>query len=257
MPRARRRTALSVAFYVTVAAVLVGILAQVFTLFLPDAVAGRIGHNSEGLLLALVLAAWIQFVRPRLAGTDREWLITALAASACLALGLFLILTDLPSRFRTLNEPLLAAALLLPYVQVRRPLPGRTALWLALGILAVTVVFNRTAMITDLAEMLAALILVPLALDVFDRGILDPEAETSRPVRYGWYAFLVLAPIVFSVLQYQVGFDGLLGEALRYSVRIAEVFITLLLVELYAAAMRSRTVRQVLSGRTREPARAF
>ena len=257
MPRARRRTVLLVAFYAAVAAVLLGILTQVLPLFLPDAVAGRIGHNSEGLLLALILAAWIQFVRPRVAGTDREWLVTSLAAGLCLALGLFLILTDLPSRFRTLNEPLLAAALLLPYVQVRRPLPGRTALWLAMGVLAVTVVFNRTAIITDLAEMLAALILVPLALDVFDRGILDPESETSRPTRYGWYAFLVLAPIVFSVLEYQVGFDGLLGEALRYSVRIAEVFITLLLVELYAAAMRSRTVRLQPSGTTREPARAF
>jgi hypothetical protein len=257
MPRVRHRTVLSVAFYATVAAVLVAVLAQLFPLFLPDALAGRIGHNSEGLLLALVIAAWIQFVRPRLTGTDREWVVTALVAGLCLALGLFLVLTDLPSRFRTLNEPLLAAALLVPYVQVRRPLPGRSALWLALGVLTVTVVFNRTAVITDLAEMLAALILVPLALDVVDRGILDPEAETSRPLRYAWYGFLVLAPIVFSVLQYQVGFDGVLGEALRYSVRIAEVFVTLLLVELYAAVMRSRAVPAQPIGARRQPAPAI
>lgn len=257
MPRARRRTVLQVAFYAAVAAVLLGVLAQVLPLLLPESLAVRIGHNSEGLLLALVLAPWIQFVRPRLAGTDREWLLTGLAAGLCLALGLFLIVTDLPSRFRTLNEPLLAAALLLPYVQLRRPLPGRTAVWAAMGVLAVTVAFNRTAIVTQLAEMLAALILVPLALDVFDRAILDREAETSRPVRYGWYAFLVLAPIVFSVLEYRVGFDGLLGEALRYSVRIAEVFLTLVLVELYAAGMRSRTVRQEPSETARQPAPAF
>ena len=131
----------------------------------------------------------------------------------------------------------------MPYVQFRRPLPGRLALWLAVGVLALTVALNRTAIVTDLAEMLAAVILVPLALDVVDRGILDPQAETNRPARYGWYAFLVIAPIVFSVLQYQVGFDGLLGEALRYLVRIAEVFITLLLVELYATVVLGRTGR--------------
>jgi hypothetical protein len=257
MSRARRRTVLTVAFYVIVAAVLAGILLQLFALFLPDAVAGRIGHNSEGLLLALIIAGWIQFVRPRLAGTDREWMVTALVAGCCLALGLFLVLTDLPSRFRTLNEPLLAAALLVPYVQLRRPLPHRLALWLAIGIFAVTVVFNRTPLITDLAEMLAALILVPLALDVVDRGILEPEVETSRGARYAWYAFLIAAPIVFSVLQYQVGFDGLFGEVLRYCVRIAEVFITLLLVELYAAVMRHRAVRHRPGDTRRQPAPAF
>jgi hypothetical protein len=256
MPRARRRTVLTVAFYAIVAAVLVGVLLQLFALLLPDALAARIGHNSEGLLLALIIASWIQFVRPRLAGTEREWVVTAAVAGLCLGLGLFLILTDLPSRFRTLNEPLLAAALLVPYVQLRRPLPRRLALWLAIAIFAVTVVFNRTALITDLAEMLAALILVPLALDVVDRGILDPEAETSRGVRYAWYAFLVAAPIVFSVLQYQVGFDGLFGEVLRYCVRIAEVFITLLLVELYASVMRHRAARHQ-AGERRQPAPAF
>jgi hypothetical protein len=257
MLQVRQRIAFTVVFYVGVAGIFAGVLLQVFPMFLPDAVSGRIGHNSEGFLLALIIAAWVQFVRPRLAGSDREWAITALVAGVCLALGLFLILTDLPSRFRTLNEPLLTAAFLVPYVQLRRPLPGRLALWLAVGVLALTVALNRTAIVTDLAEMLAALILVPLALDVVDRGILDPNAETSRTARYGWYAFLVIAPIAFSLLEYQVGFGGLLGEALRYSVRIAEVFITLLLVELYAAMMRGRAPRQQPGETRRQPAPAF
>lgn len=252
----RQRTVLTVAFFVGVSAVLAGILLQLWPLLLPEGIAGRIGRNSEGLLLALVLATWIQFVRPRLVGSGREWAVTVLVAAVLLALGVFLILTDLPSRFRTLNEPLLAAALLVPYVQLRRPLPGRSALWLALGVLAVTVLFNRTAIITDLAEMLFAVILVALALDVVDRGILDPEAETSRPARYGWYAFLVLAPIVFSLVQYQVGVDGLLGEAVRYSVRITEVFVCLLLVELYFAVGHGRTGREPADGTAREAAAA-
>ena len=257
MLRARRRILLTVAFYALVALVLAGILLQFLPLFLPDALATRIGHNSEGLLLALIIAGWIQFVRPRLAGANREWMVTASVAGLCLALGLFLILTDLPSRFRTLNEALLAAGLLVPYVQLRRPLPHRAALWLVIAVLAVTVVFNRTAIITDLAEMLAAFILVPLALDVVDRGILDPQAETSRRARYAWYAFLVIAPIAFSVLEYQVGFDGLIGEALRYSVRVAEVFITLLLVELYAAVMRGRIARKQPGDTRLDPAPVF
>src|SRR3954465_13757402 len=139
----RHRTVLTVAFYAAVAGVLAAILFQVLPVFLPDSVAGRIGHNSEGLLLALILAGWIQFVRPRLAGTRREWTVTIFGAVLPPALGIFLIVTALPSRFRTLNEALLAGALLVPYVQVRRPVPGRIALWLAGGTLVLTVVFNQ------------------------------------------------------------------------------------------------------------------
>src|SRR3954471_1489195 len=238
----RHRIVLTVVFYAAVAGVLAGILFQVLPLLLPDSVAGRLGRNSEGLLLALVLAGWIQFVRPRLAGTRQEWTVTTLVAVLLLALGIFLIVTDLPSRIRTLNEALLAAALLLPYMQVRRPVPGRIALWLAVGTLAATVVFNRTTIVTTLAEVLAALFLVPLALDLVDRVILDPWAKTSRPVRYGWYAFLVVAPIVFSLLEYHhAGFGGLLGETLRYLVRVTEVFICLLLIEPYFTIVHGRT----------------
>ena len=244
----RSRTGLTVAFYVVVGGVLAGILLQVFPLFLPDSLAGRIGHNSEGLLLALVIAAWIQFVRPRLAGTRREWLITVLGAALLLALGVALLLTDLPSRFRTLNEPLLAAALIVPYLQARRPLPRGLAGVLAAVVLLGIIAFNRTVIVTDLAEMLAALVLVPLALDVVDRGILDPRARTSGPLRAVWYAFLVLAPVLFSVVQYRIGVDGLLGEAFRYAVRVTEAFICVLAVEIYFAVLLGRT------GRATEPA---
>jgi hypothetical protein len=49
------------------------------------------------------------------------------------------------------------------------------------------------------------------------------------------YVGLVVAPIAFSILQYGIGFDGIVGEATRYAVRVAEAFIALLLVELYFA----------------------
>jgi hypothetical protein len=97
------------------------------------------------------------------------------------------------------------------------------------------------------------LVLAPLALDVVDRGILDPAARTSTAARRGWYALLVLAPLAFSVLEYQVGVSGLAGEAVRYLVRITEAFVCLLLVELYFAVGLRRTGRTA-PARPAEPA---
>jgi hypothetical protein len=237
----RSRTAVAAVYYTGLILTIAAVLLQLLPLAVPDGLAGRIGHNSEGLVLALLLSAWIQFARPRLTGTPREWPVTVAVAVLFAALAVFLLATDLPSRFRTLNETFLAAAVLVPYLQVRRPLRGRLALWLSLGVLAVVVLANRTAVVTDLAETLGVLILAPIGLDLVDRAILDPRARTSAPVRYGWYAFLVVAPIVLAVLQWRIGVGGLFGEATRYGVRITEAFICLLLVEVYFAVGLGRT----------------
>ncbi|GAA3170387.1 hypothetical protein GCM10010531_24510 [Blastococcus jejuensis] len=249
-----RRTAFTVAFYVLVGGALLGILLQVFPVVLPDALAGRIARNSEGILLALVIAAWIQFARPRLVGSRREWPVTLAAGAVLLALGVALLLTDLPSRFRTLNETLLAAALVVPYLQARRPLPGRLAGALSAVLLAGVVAFNRTEFVTGLAETLAALVLVPIAFDVVDRGILDPGARTSRALRAAWYGFLVAAPILFSLLL-PMDLGGLLGEAIEFASRFAEVFVCLLLVELFFAVVLGRTGRPDATVPEAEPVR--
>lgn len=225
-----------VAFYGALVAAIAGVLLEVLPVVLPEGVATRIGHNSEGLVLALLLAMWIQYARPRLTREPRQWWLTALVAAGCLAIGVALLLSDLPSRFRTLNETFLAAALLLPYLQARRPLPRGLAAGLALGVLALVVVFNRTGAVTALAESLGVLLLVPLAFDLVDRHILDPSARDGWRLRVAWYAVLVGAPVLLSVLQYQVGLAGLPGEAVRYGVRITEAFVCLLLVELYLTA---------------------
>ena len=251
----RART-VSVAFYTALVAAVAGVLLEVFPLVLPEGVATRIGHNSEGLVLALLLALWIQYARPRLTRKPRQWWLTALVAAGCLAIGIALLLSDLPSRFRTLNETFLAAALLLPYLQARRPLPRRLAAGLALGVLALVVVFNRTGAVTALAESLGVLLLVPVAFDLVDRQVLDPSARDGRRLRAGWYAFLVVAPILLSVLQYQVGLAGLPGEAVRYGVRITEAFVCLLLVELYFTAGLRRTGRPAAPGADPAPAPA-
>ncbi len=241
---ARGKRILPVVFYGGVALVLVAVLFQWLGKITPDPIATRVGHNSEGYLAALALASWIQYVRPRLTGHRREWLITALVAAAWLALGLALLASDLPSRWRTLNETCLALALLLPYLQLRRPLPRAVPAGIAVVLLAVVVAFEWTTAITDLAETFGILILAPIAFDLVDRGILDRTAETSTRTRWIWYAALVAVPIVLSVLEYRVGVDGVLGAAVRYGVRISEAFVCLLLVQLYLAVLMGRTGRR-------------
>lgn len=247
-----RTRALVVSFYVVVAAVLLGVLLQVFPAVLPDGLASRIGHNSEGYLLALVVAGWIQFARPRLAVSRREWSLTAVVAVVSLVVGLLLLASDLPSRFRTLNETFLALALLLPYLQLRRPLPRYLAGAIALVVAAVVVLFNRTAGVTDLAETLGILLLAPIAFDLVDRGILDPGARTSSWLRRAWYALLVAVPVSLSLLEYRIGVDGLAGEAVRYGVRVTEAFVCLLLVELFLAVLLGRRGRPT-EGTTPDP----
>ena len=236
----RRHVVVSVVFYVALGAVVAGVLLVVLDDVLPRRIATRIGFNSEGLLLALLIAAWIQFARPRLAGTRREWAVTGAVAAACVALAVLLLMTDFPSRFKTLNETFLAAALLIPYLQLhRRPSP-RIAALLSLGVLAVMVLGGRTEIVTDLAEMLGALLLAPLAFDAVDRGILDPQARTSRALRYAWYAALVVVPVTLSVLQHGQVFSGPAGDVTRYGVRLHESFVFILLVELYFAVALGR-----------------
>jgi hypothetical protein len=136
---------------------------------------------------------------------------------------------------------LLAAAVLVPYVQIRRPLPSNLAILASLAVLALIVFGERTQVVTDLAETLGALALAAIGFDVVDRGILDPHAPTSARLRYAWYALLVVTPIAFSVLEYAVGVSGVAGEVTRYGVRITEAFLCMLLVELYFAVGLGRT----------------
>jgi hypothetical protein len=248
----RNHTILGIIFYGGLVAGIAGILLEIFPTFLPDAIADRIGHNSEGLVLAVLMALWIQFARPGLAGEPREWSITLAASAACLAMALLLLATHFPFKYKTLNETFLAAAVLIPYVQVRRPLPPRLPIWLSLGVLAVIVFGQQTQVVTDLAETLGVLLLAPIGFDVVDRGILHPEAPTSRRLRYAWYALLVVTPITFSVLEYGVGFSGVAGEVTRYAVRIAEAFLFMLLVELYFAVGLGLTGDQRPTGVTPE-----
>lgn len=227
---------LPVAFYGGLLVVLVGVLLEVWATVLPGGLATRIGHNTEGYLFALVLGAWIQLVRPRLAGTTREVPVTAATSVLALAAGLGLLATDWASRFVTLNEPLVALAALIPFAQVRGPWSRRLALGISGAALLLMVVGGeRIQVVTDQAEALGFLLLVPLALGVVDSGVLRPSSTTSAVLRWLWYAAMLVVPVLLSYLEYQVGVDGFLGTGTRFGVRIAESFIGTLLLSAYFA----------------------
>src|ERR1041384_7455797 len=120
-PAMRTRTVVwSILFYAFVAALLVGSVFQLWRDVLPHSLATRIGHNSEGYAAVLAVAPWIQFVRPRLSG-HRGFVAALLVGLAFGALTLWLVFGHLDSHVATLNEGTLAAAVIIPYVQIRRP----------------------------------------------------------------------------------------------------------------------------------------
>jgi hypothetical protein len=232
-----RTVAVSTIYYALVCALLFGVLFEMWSKVLPKHVAGQIGHNSEGYFAVLIMAAWIQFVRPRLAGTRAEWpLITAVSIGA-LALGCYMVWGTWASRFATLNEGAFAVAVLIPYVHVRRPLPRYLAGWLTAATIIFTIATIHWSVTVDIAETYGMVILAVAGLDMVDRGILDPNATTSALRRWIWYALLVVAPVYFSLAEYHwhAGGAGVYGTAIRWLVRINESFIYALLIELFFA----------------------
>lgn len=233
-----RRRALSVGYYGVLLLLLVlamtGTTGDVF----PRQLAKHVSEDSEGFLLALVLSAWVQYVRPRLRGTSREWPVTLLAAAAVLVLGLVCYRVDgVPPKIATLNETLLALVVLLPYVQLPRPVPRALALGLPGAVLLLVLLASGTTLVTDLAEGLVMLVLAPLGLDLVDRCVLEPDRPPVA-ARWVWYAFLVVAPLTISLLEGHVGGAG--GTALRYAVRVQESFVGVLIAEVYLAVLLPR-----------------
>ena len=74
----------SAIYYIGLLAVLLGVLFKEWAKVVPHGIATQIGHNSEGYLVALVVPAWIQFIRPKLVGKRAEWVVTALVGLAFL-----------------------------------------------------------------------------------------------------------------------------------------------------------------------------
>ena len=128
-----RRKIFAILYYGGLALVLALILLQLLDDVVGKRLATHISHNSEAYLVALVLSAWIQYARPRLAGRRAEWPHRPLVGVVMLVIGIVLVQTHLPSRFRTLDEAFVALAILIPYVQARRPVSRVLFVWAARG----------------------------------------------------------------------------------------------------------------------------
>lgn len=235
---------ISAAFYIVLVLLLCLILTNTLRDVLPDKPARRIGANSEAYLFAVVVSAWLQLAHARLYGA-RRWQAAFAVSAACVATALALLSSDLPSRITTLNEGLFALAVVIPYLALRRPLSRLVLLvpLLVLGGIVLSLHLDPDGFWIDLAETFGYWMLVPLAFDAVDRGILDETATTSRPLRYAFYAFCVAVPVVVSALGTGERVGGGVHALLSYLGRIHESFIGVLLVVLLFAVVLGRTGR--------------
>ncbi|HEY2795912.1 MAG TPA: hypothetical protein VGJ28_26350 [Micromonosporaceae bacterium] len=251
-----RIAVVSTIFYVGVVALLAGVLFKIWPDVLPKGLATRIGHNSEGYATILAVAPWIQFIRPRIAGKRYEWLITGIGFLALAGLTAAMLAGDWASRFKTLNEGTAAAAVLIPYVQLRRPFPRWVAWTVFLVVTVATIVTSKTVATTDMAESWVMVVFAIAGFDLIDTGILNRDAVTSAVARWSYYAFLVVVPILCSLAEYHwgAGSSRLYGETVRFMVRVDESFIFAIFTLFFFAVGLGRTGRrEVASSPVVEP----
>lgn len=236
------RQAAVVLFYGGLAVLVVLCASRVLAEIVPAPLAGRIAYNSEAYLFAVVLAGWIQFVLPRLDATRR--LPAAVVVGALWGLiGVGLVLSDLPSSVRTLNETALALALLIPYVSLRRP---ASPWWLVsvpviVVLVAGAVAWAPDSWVIDQAETLGFLVLTVLTFAVVDKGLLQPGVTVSAARRWGWCGLLLLEPVVVSGLGTGMREGGGAAAAtLEFLGRVHESFFGVLLVVLVLALLPRR-----------------
>lgn len=234
-------------YYGTLTLVLALILTRTLSDVLPGSFAGQVSRNSEGLLILLVVSAWIEFVRRRDESEARRVRLAVLGAVVWLVIGLVLRYAAVPPQLATLNEAALALALLLPYLQLRRPLP----LWgwlLPVAAIVVPLIGGSNAVTTDLAEGFGALVLIPLSVDAIDRGILDGTAVPLLRVLV-WMGFLVVAVVALHALISRTP-TGFVAEFFRYVSRATEMFLASLLLHGYFSLLRPDLRSAQLPGRS-------
>lgn len=221
-------------FYGGLTLLLLLIVPGLLDMVVPAGVASRLAYNSEGYFFALGLAAWIQFALPRIP-QGRRILWALICGAVWAAIGVGLLMSDLPSRVVTLNESAFALAILVPYVTLRRPLP-RWVLWAVPALVGLTIWaigWAPQSWVIDQAETFGFVVLAMITFDIADRRLLDPTGEVNPRLRIAWYLFMCLEPIVVSLL----GTDrragaGPISLALEYLGRIHESFVGVLLVAL-------------------------
>lgn len=236
MNRASVRSAI---FYVVTAVALLLLVTKTQKQFLPAGVATQIGHNSEALLFAILVAAQIQILRkispgsaplmsPRLVGI-------VVGAAVLIGLGLLLKDADFAATVVTLNEPLIGAGFVLLYLGLPRSTATAIAVTVAVVLYAAIFFDAQGGFVLDQAESLVPLALAGPALDIFDRTILRPELEDTPGLRLLWMGLLLAAVIglIFAAHWAREDLHGALRYTIDYGQRAAEAYWGWLLVHLY------------------------
>lgn len=227
----RARTAV---FYVAVGALLLLIVLHGLGTLLPGGLGRQIGHNSESLLFALGFCAVTQFLLPALRSAGRAlWPVTVPMAGACFVLGYGLVRSGWAPALVTLNESVVALGLLLLYVALPRPF--RFAPLVSAAVLAFIVIGFDTGFVLDQAESLVPALLAPIALDVVDRTILEPEQRDRRALRLAWMVLLVVVAVglIGAARWARTDLHGPLRLGIDYGQRAAEAYWGWLLVHAY------------------------
>lgn len=241
------RRAATWAVYGGLCLLLVLILTTALRALVPPPWSSRISYNSEAYLFAVVLGAWVQVGLPRLREEQRmPWAVMLAVVWAFIGAGL--LMSDLPSRFRTLNEAALALAVLLPYVTLARPLARRSVLLLLLVVVALVVWavgWAPQSWVVDQAESLGLIFIAVLTFDVVDLQLLQPARRTSARTRWLWYGALILEPVIVSGLGTGMrSGDHVLARTLEFLGRVHESFFGMLLVALLLLLTLGGTHRQ-------------
>lgn len=239
--RSRREGGLLLpAFYALLALLLLSVVTGALDSVLPQRIASRVAYNSEAVFFVLVVGPWIHLRRNAPAVARRVWVVVP--ASLCLAaLGGLLLLLDLPARLVTLNEPAFAAALSILYISLSRPLP-RFVPWanfvFIVVVVWVAVAQGNDSWVIDQAEAIGFIALLPFALDVVDREILEPGVGTSTPTRFVFYALLVAEPVIVSALGTGAREGGsFIALSLEFLGRVHESVFGVLLISLIFAVI--------------------
>lgn len=232
----------SALFYGSLSLLLLLSVTKMLPRLLPGGLASQLGHNSEAYLIALLLGAILQWLRPWAQTTRRPWLVLSAVAAVSIAVGVVLDQHkgSLDSSIASLNEAFLAVGVISLYLILRRPVAYAPVL--ALGLLIAIVVFNRTDLITVQAESLVAIMLAPVSLDVADPTLVDRDAADRPTARLLWCVVLIVVPVVFALL-YRMQLSGLAAEIARYGRRPTEDFLAFLFLHLYFSYLLGRRWR--------------
>lgn len=222
----------SLAFYIVIAVLLLVLVFKLQYLVLPESLSVRIGHNSEVLGLVLLFCFLVQYARPWAGNPVR--ISRLLIVLVVMVAGYLILHFAVPiTTVSTLDECFTGAAYVWLYMLIPkrfRSVPAAMAL-----VLLVLIVFFNTEFIVEQAESLIPLLLAPLALDVFDKTILDPTLPDRRVLRVVWMIILAIIGFTFVAAApwARQDLDDWFRYLIDYGQRASEAYWAWIIVHIY------------------------